>query len=144
MTSEQAPQPGGRPPFPAPVPSQDNEPFWDALKQGELHLQACASCSALQHPPRAMCASCGSFDLGWRQASGRGSVYTYAVTHQPIHPALQGFTPFATVLIELEEGPRLASNLVDVAPDEIEIGMPVHVVFEPLNEEITLPLFRRA
>lgn len=145
MTTEQAStgQATGRPPFPDPVPSEDNQPFWDALRRGELVIQECTACGALQHPPRSMCADCGSFERGWRQASGRGSVYSYIVSHQPIHPALQGFTPFATVLIELEEGPRMASNLVDVGPDEIEIGMPVEVVFEPLNEEITLPLFKR-
>lgn len=134
----------GRPPFPAPVPGEDNQPFWDALKRGELLLQECTSCGAVQHPPRAMCAECGSFERGWRRASGRGTVYSYIVTHQPIHPAYQGFTPYAVVLVELEEGPRMTTNLVDVPHDQIEIGMPVEVVFEPLDEEITLPLFRRA
>lgn len=133
-----------RPPFPTPVPSEENQPFWDALKRGELVIQECASCHALHHPPRAMCAECGSLEHGWRRASGKGTVYSYIVTHQAIHPAFQGHTPFATVMVQLEEGPRLTSNLVDVPYDEIGIGMPVQVVFEPLDEEITLPLFRRA
>ncbi len=133
----------GRPPFPPPVPSEENQPFWDALKRGELVLQECSACGALAHPPRAMCADCGSFERGWRWASGRGTVYSYVVTHQAIHPAFQGHTPFATVLVQLEEGPRMVSNLVDVAPEEIEIGMAVEVVFHSLDE-VTLPLFRRA
>lgn len=147
MTSSSTPQseaPTGRPPFPEPVPNEENQPFWDALKRDELVIQECASCGTLHHPPRAMCPECGSLKHGWKRASGRGTVYSYVVSHQAIHPALNGYTPFATVLVELEEGPRMASNLVDVPYDAIEIGMPVEVVFEPLNEEITLPLFRRA
>ena len=66
------------------------------------------------------------------------------MTHQPIHPALVDHTPFATVQIELEEGPRMTSNLIDVPPDEIEIGMAVEVVFERVTDEVTLPLFKRA
>jgi len=76
--------------------------------------------------------------------SGRGEVYSYVVTHQPTNPAFRDKTPFATVIVELAEGPRMVSNLVDVAPEAIEIGMPVEVVFHPVTEEITLPLFRRA
>jgi hypothetical protein len=91
-----------------------------------------------------MCGDCGSMERAWKAVSGRGSVYSYVVTHQAVHPAYQGFTPHATVLVALEEGPRMTSNLVGVAPDEIEIGMPVQVVFEAISDEVTLPLFRRA
>ena len=71
-------------------------------------------------------------------------VYSYAVTHQAVHPALVGYTPLATVEIELVEGPRLVSNLVDVSPDEVQIGMAVEVVFEAVADGVVLPLFRRA
>lgn len=141
MTSDATP--GGRPPFPPPVPTPDNQPYWDALREGRLVVQACASCDALVHPPRPMCPECGAFDKTWREMSGRGEVYSYVVTHQAIHPSFAEHTPYATVVVQLEEGPLLTSNLVDVAPEEIAIGMPVAVVFEPLNDEITLPLFRR-
>jgi uncharacterized protein len=133
-----------RPPFPAPVPNEENQPFWDALKRGELSLQACASCGAFQHPPRPMCSDCGSMERTWKQVSGRGTVYSFVVTNQAIHPAYEGFTPYATVLVELDEGPRMISNLTDVVIEDLAIGMPVQVVFEPLSDEITLPLFRRA
>jgi len=131
------------PDLPLPVPSADNQPFWDALNGGELRIQRCADCGTLRHPPRPMCAHCQSFDVEWARMSGRGTVFSYIVTHQPIHPALADRVPFATVIVELEEGPRLTTNLVDVAPDEITIGMPVEVVFQRANDEITLPLFRR-
>lgn len=130
--------------LPLPQPDEDAQPFWDALRKGELRIQHCTACGLLAHPPRAMCHECGSFEFEWQRVSGRGTVYTFAVTQQPIHPALVDQTPFATVVIELEEGPRLTSNLVDVPPDEIEIGLPVEVVFERVTDEVTLPLFRRA
>ena len=129
--------------LPLPQPDPGAEPFWDGLREGELRLQQCATCGRLGHPPRAMCAECGSFEFEWVAVSGRGTVYTFAVTQQPIHPALVDHTPVATVVIELEEGPRLTSNLVDVPPDEIAIGLPVEVVFERITDEVTLPLFRR-
>lgn len=129
--------------LPLPVASEDNQAFWDYLNQGELRIQRCASCGLLRHIPRPMCPRCRSFEHDWAPMSGRGTVYSYIVTHQPIHPALVDRVPFATVLVELEEGPRLTSNLVDMPPDAIEIGMSVEVVFERASEEITLPLFRR-
>ena len=132
-----------RPPFPAPVPTEDNQPFWDALKEGSLVVQECASCSHLVHPPRPMCPECGSFDKTWREMSGRGEVYSYVVTHQAIHPSYNGHLPYATVLVQLEEGPLVTTNLVDVGVDEIEIGMPVEVTYVPLSDEVTLPLFKR-
>jgi uncharacterized OB-fold protein len=127
-----------------PVPEPDNQPFWDALRAGELRIQRCVDCDTLQHPPQPICPRCPDSPQEWALMSGRGEVYSYVVTHQPTNPAFRDKTPFATVIVELAEGPRLVSNLVDVAPDAIEIGMPVEVVFHPVTEEITLPLFRRA
>jgi uncharacterized OB-fold protein len=132
------------PELPLPVPSEDNQTFWDYLNQGELRIVRCAACGTMRHPPRPMCAECQSYEVEWVRVSGRGSVYSYIITHQPIHPALVDKVPFATVIVELEEGPRLTTNLVDVAPAEITIGMPVEVVFQHMNDQITLPLFRRA
>ena len=138
MTSE------ARPPFPPPVPTEDNQPFWDALREGRLVVQECAECAHLVHPPRPMCPECGSFEKGWREMSGRGEVYSYVVTHQAIHPSFDGYTPYATALVRLEEGPLLTTNLTDIAHDEIAIGMPVQVEFVAIGDGITLPLFRRA
>jgi len=133
-----------RPPFPAPVPSEDNQPYWDALKEGQLVLQVCAGCGRYQHPPRPMCGDCGSREHEWKPVSGKGTVYSYVVTHQAVHPSYTGHTPYVTAIVELEEGPRLTTNLTDIGPDEVAIGIPVEVVFHPLDDEITLPLFKRA
>ncbi len=133
-----------RPNFPIPVPTEDNEPFWDALKEGRLVVQECAACASLVHPPRPMCPECASFDKTWREMTGRGEVYSYVVTHQAIHPAYNDHLPYATVLVQLEEGPVVTTNLVDVGIDEITIGMPVVVDFVAISEDVTLPLFRKA
>lgn len=130
--------------LPLPQPSEEAVAFFEALRKGELRVPKCATCGRLSYPPRAMCPDCQSFDFEWARVSGRGTLYSYVVTHQAIHPALVGHTPLATVEVELEEGPRITSNLVDVPPDAIEIGMAVEVVFEKINDEVTLPLFRRA
>ena len=127
-----------------PVPEPDNHPFWDALLSEELRIQRCTACGELRHPPQPMCPRCNDFEHEWALMSGRGSVFSYVVSHQAVHPSLRERTPFVTVLVELDEGPRMVSNLVDVSPDEVEIGMAVEVVFHRLDAEIVLPLFRRA
>lgn len=132
-----------RPDFPLPVPSEDNAPFWEHLHAGELRIQRCTACARLQHPPRLFCPECGSAEHEWALMSGRGTVYSFVVTRQAIHPAYEGHIPYVTVLVELEEGPRMASNLVDVPVDEVHIGMPVTLELVPVSDEITLPLFRR-
>ena len=126
-----------------PVPEPDNQPYWDALRAGQLRIQRCTACDTLRHAPQPQCPKCRSTEHEWALMSGRGAVYSYVVTHQPTNPAFRDRTPFATVLVELEEGPRLYSNLTDVPPDEITIGLPVEVVFHPVTDAITLPLFRR-
>ena len=80
----------------------------------------------------------------WAEMSGKGCVYSYVVTHQAVHPALAGHTPLATVEVELAEGPHITSNLVDVGPEAVTIGMAVEVVFEEVAAGVVLPLFRRS
>jgi uncharacterized OB-fold protein len=129
--------------LPLPQPFEEAIPFFDALKIGELRLQQCAKCGQVSFPPRAMCSSCHTFEFVWVRASGRGIVYSFIVTRQPIHPALVGHTPFATVQVELEEGPIVVSNLMDVPPDDVHIGLPVTATFHRVNDEVTLLYFRR-
>ena len=127
---------------PLPQPDPETAFFWEAANRGELHILRCRNCGTYIHLPRPACRTCGSTDLAPERVSGRGTVHSYTVTHFP----LPGYEPpFAVVLVELEEQPglRLVSNLVDVRPDEIEIGMPVEVTFEPAADGVMLPLFRR-
>jgi uncharacterized OB-fold protein len=127
--------------LPKPIPEPDTEPFWAALKDGELRIQRCGACGTMRHPPRPMCANCNSFDVEWVAVEGTGTVFSYIVSHQAVHPALVDRVPFGTVVVELDEGPRLVSNLVGVPPAELSIGTRVRVVPTRLDDEITLPLF---
>ncbi len=129
--------------LPRPNPSAEGQPFWDYLKQGELRIQRCTNCGTFRQPPQPTCRHCGSFENEWAKMSGRGTVYSYIVSRQAIHPALTDLVPFATVVVELEEGPHLTSNLTNVSPDEVRIGQPVELEIVDKGEGLLLPLFRR-
>jgi 3-oxo-4,17-pregnadiene-20-carboxyl-CoA hydratase alpha subunit len=125
---------------PRPATSRDTEFFWEGAARGELLIQRCSSCGTLRHPPRPACGSCRSFEWDALRASGRGEVYSHVTMHHPVVPPFEA--PYDVALVQLEEGVRLVSNVVGVAPDEVRIGMPVEVVFEKVDDELTLPLFR--
>jgi len=125
---------------PLPEPNSETAFFWEAAQKGELHILRCNACGTYVHLPRPACRNCQSTDLAPARVSGRGVVHSFTVTHFP----LPGFDPpFAVALIELEEGVRLASNVVDVPPEEMAVGIPVEVTFEKVADDVTLPLFRK-
>lgn len=124
----------------APTTTPDTEFFWNALRDHRLLIQRCRGCGALRHPPRPMCPACNA--LGWDtiEASGRGTVHSFVM---PQHPAFPWFEyPYIVALIALEEGTRLVSNLCDVAPGDVTIGMPVELFFARFDGDLVLPLFR--
>lgn len=127
--------------LPLPVPDEDTQAYWDYCKAGELRLQRCTACGTLRHPPRPTCAECGSFELEWVRMSGKGTIFTYAVSHQAVHPALTGLVPHTTIVVQLEEGPLFTSNLIEDS-ERVAIGAPVQVVFDPVSDAISLPRFR--
>lgn len=117
----------------------ENEPFWDAVKRHELKLQRCADCDKYLQPPRPMCPECRSMtSLEWVPASGRGTVYSFVTftTDRMAYPAIK--VPYSVVLVELEEGVRLISNMSDTDPDDVYFGMPVEVTFDDLADDLTL------
>ncbi len=118
--------------------SDDTSFFWEGAERGELLIQRCTSCKTLRHPPGPGCASCGSLDWDTVRSAGRGVVHSFAVHHYPPVPGFE--YPLAVGLIELDEGTRLISNIVGIEPGDIEIGMPVEVLFESFGE-VTLPQF---
>jgi uncharacterized protein len=125
---------------PRPPVNADNAFFWDGVAQGELRIQRCGGCGVLRHPPRPMCGRCRSTDWDTVTSTGRGVVYSYAVHH---HPPLPGIDlPHTVVLVELSEGVRLVSSLIGPAPESDIIGLEVEVVFDAVEEDLTLPLFR--
>ncbi|MBU2534160.1 MAG: Zn-ribbon domain-containing OB-fold protein [Alphaproteobacteria bacterium] len=126
-----------------PKPTPESQHYWDGAKQGELRLQACNSCEQHYFPPRPFCPKCGSRDVKVVKASGKGRLYSYIINHLPS----PGFTPpFTVAIVELEEGPRLMTNLLEIDPDpeKLVLDMPLEVTFEKINDEITLPQFKPA
>lgn len=112
------------------------------LARHELRFQRCTGCEQFRHIPREVCPRCGSTEWTWEPSSGKGTVFTWTTTHRSLHPAWVE-TPFAQVVVELEEGPRVMTSLVDSTPDELRIGMPVQVVYDDVTAEVTLPKFKR-
>jgi uncharacterized OB-fold protein len=119
-----------------------NRPFWSGGKDGELRFLRCQACGYYNHPPTPICPSCHSKRLEWERVSGRATLFTYSVNHQPWMPGPE--LPYVVAIVELPEqdGLRLTTNLVDVDPGQVEIGMEVEVTFEPHDDEVWIPLFR--
>ena len=135
-----------RPRHPQPViaPSPDAVPFWDAAQREELLLPYCASCERFFFYPRTICPGCGGREVIWRPSAGVGTVYTFCIQHRTGLPGFRDATPFVTAIVELDEGPRITTFLVDVAPDPAAIacGMRVEVTFSELDDGQVLPVFR--
>lgn len=131
---------------PIPVPNEWTEPFWEAAKQGVLAIQRCQSCGHFQHPPYATCVNCISIDLKFEPVSGKGTIYAYTIMYHGGDKRFASAIPYASIIVELDEakGALLAGNLLDAAYCEAKVGRRVEVVFEKLNDDITLPQFRLA
>ena len=129
-----------------PLPGLDglSGEFYAFCQQQDLHFQRCSDCQAFRHVPREMCPECNSFEWAWVRSSGRGTVYTWTVVVRALHPAFADATPMAPVVVEMEEGVRLLSNMLDCPPDALKIGMPVEIAYEVVTPEVTLPRFRLA
>lgn len=127
-----------------PVPSEEDREYWAGAKEGKLLIQKCGGCGRLRDFPSMGCPHCGTTTWSWIQSKGKGKIYSWIVVHPPVLPAFADKVPYNVILVELEEGTRMVSNLLDCPNDNIAIGMPVEVIFEKLTEEITLPKFRPA
>ena len=129
-------------PVPVPFHAELSKPFWEATRNGKLVMPLCKSCENIFFYPREACPLCSSMDLTWKEVSGRGKVYTYTRVRQAVHPAFQSEYGHIYAIVELEEGPKLPSNIVDCDPDDVYVEMPVSAVFEKANESYTLVKFR--
>jgi uncharacterized OB-fold protein len=125
-----------------PKPDELTAPYWEAAKQGRLLIQHCRACGRSWHPPTPVCNACQSFDVEWRESSGRGEVYSHTTIHHPTHVAMQGRTPYLVALVDLEDGPRLVANIRDCPMEEVRIGLKVEVTFEEIAPGVVLPQFR--
>lgn len=129
-----------------PVPAADpiTARFWSSVQRGALELQQCDACQRYVFYPRGLCPHCFSDRLTWRQAAGTGTLYAFTIVYRHPHPAFAAAAPYVVALVELTEGVRFLSNLVDVEPSPaaVRIGMPLEIVYDAISERTTLPKFR--
>jgi uncharacterized OB-fold protein len=129
-------------PRPLTLVDADNEAFWEATARRELRVQKCRNCGRLRWTPRPMCPHCNVFEVEWVALSGRGTIYSYTIVAHPTHPFWRDKVPYAVILVELDEGIRIVSNLEGwEAGDEIRVGARVELTWEQV-EDLTLPQFR--
>lgn len=128
---------------PLPEPTPETEHFWQGCKAGELRLQRCDDCGHVYFPPRPFCPACSSRSVSVFVASGRATLASYVINYRP-HPAWP--EPYAIAVVELEEGPRMATNIThcEQTPEALQLDMPLRVDFVAASDEITLPLFKPA
>jgi uncharacterized OB-fold protein len=129
---------------PLPKMNSDAREFREGCREHELRIQKCGGCGHLRWPPAILCPGCLSRDTQWVKASGRGTVYSYAVYHVAFDPAFQEDLPYVVALVALEEGPRLLTNLVGCDPGAVFCDMAVEVVWDDVTDAVSLPRFRPA
>jgi uncharacterized OB-fold protein len=118
--------------------------FYGWCKKHELRFQRCMGCGLWRHVPRLLCPACSSADWQWTATTGRGQVFTWVEAARAMHPAFAEEAPYTAVVVEMEEGVRIVSRVIDCPPDELSIGMSVNVVYDDVTEDVSLPLFKRA
>ena len=127
---------------PAPRATPETQPFWDGTAAGELRLQRCRQCDQHYFPPRPFCPTCLSDDVSWETVSGRGALHTYVINHRP-PPGWEG--PYAIAVVQLDEGPRMMSNIVGIenTPESLQLDMALEVTFEQRGD-MAVPVFQPA
>jgi uncharacterized OB-fold protein len=129
---------------PLPLPSNETltKPFWNATKEGRLIIPRCNTCSRMFFYPREVCPQCFSTDLGWQEVSGKGRVYSYTHVRQASHPYFQSANGHIYAIIQLNEGIKMPSNIIECDPNDVEIDMEVEAVFEKVSDEYSLVKFQ--
>ena len=127
---------------PLPEVTEELRPFFAAARENRLVVQRCERCGVRRFPPREICNRCLGRDSAWVASSGRGTIVSYNVMHQIYHPAFAAEAPYAVALVELEDGGRMITNVVDCPLERLRIGMPVEVTFERRSDQVVLPQFR--
>lgn len=128
---------------PIPEPDEDSRPFWEAGMQHKLMLMRCSDCGAHRLPSRAHCDRCLSTEFEWKEASGKGTVRTFGVMHQLYHQGFAQEIPYTVAVVELEEGPRIHTNIINAGNRPVTVDMPVTIAWED-HEDVSLPKFTPA
>jgi len=129
---------------PVPRPTPETQPYWDGARAGELRIQCCTACGDHYFYPRPLCPRCGSEAVEWVTASGRATLHSYVINHRPA-PGFENEAPYAIAIVQLEEGPRMMTNLVGVqaTPEQLVLDMALEVAFQD-REGTCIPVFRPA
>lgn len=138
------PAPASGPRFDLPTIEPETQAFWDAAKVGQLMLGKCSACGKVHYYPRPMCPHCWSEDVSFTPASGKGVLYTWSTVFVNDLPPFKEMLPYVAAQVDLEEGVRITTNMVDYDPKDLSIGMPVALAFRDLNDAIAVPVFRPA
>ena len=129
---------------PLPTITEDHAEFWVATKAHELKLQKCDRCGRFWYYPGPVCHYCSSREFTWTPVSGKGTIYSYSVLERAKGNPFEGDVPITIILVRLEEGPVMMSNLIDYEPGQLRIDAPVTVDYEDVDDQVTLPVFRPA
>ena len=130
-----------------PMPTPETSFYWEKCQQHELWVRKCNECNQAYFYPRNICPNCFSRNTDWVQCSGKGTLHTFGIVHRAPHPGFAPDVPFVTAIVDLEEGPRMPTNIVgidDPEPEKLQIGMPLEVTFEDVTDAIALPIFKPA
>ena len=120
--------------YPTPVTNPETAPFWEAAKAGKFMIKRCTACKEPHYFPRSICPFCASSDTEWKEASGKGEIYTHSTMRRVPEP-------YTLAYVTLAEGPKMLTNIVDCDVDKLKIGQKVHVVFKPAKEGPPIPAF---
>ena len=126
---------------PLPTPTRESQPYWDGLREGRFLLQYCSSCGKVRHYPRPVCPHCFSMESTFREAPTGGAVHSWTVCHHPFNFFFKASVPYIVALVDMDAGVRVNAQLRGVAPESLKIGQRVRLAFDPVNEQVTLPVF---
>ena len=131
---------------PVPVPQGESDYYWEKAKAHELWLRQCDDCGNAYFYPRDISPCCFSKNTSWIQASGKATLFTFAIVHRPPHPGFREIAPYVTAIVELEEGPKFPTNIVidDPTTENLQIDMALEVTFDDITDTIALPKFKPA
>jgi len=127
---------------PLPIINDDNRQYWEYCKKHELRMQKCDNCGYIRYPTGILCPRCHSMDAEWVKLSGRGKIYSFVVYRISYHPSYADDIPYVVAVIQLDEGPRMESNITGIKGEELKIDMPVEVCFDDVTDEVSLPKFK--
>ena len=130
--------------MPLPAPSIETEPFWAAVQERRFIMPKCDACGTVSFPPTVACGACAKTSFTWTEMSGRGTVYSFVVYHRVYHPAFKDKVPYVVAVVELEEGPRIISNIVGMPIADVSCDMPVTLVYDEVRNGYLIPKFTRS